>query len=324
MDNFLRTSYRHGRSPLTPDSLNEPLQVCFFGTPNAKSLSPVLVPIIFQSVPSQWKFSPVDTDLTADFIHKRGQPDFLGSSITMPNKLSYKPLLDELTEEARVIGAVNTTFVRLDHSDGRHKHIGTNTDCVGIRDVLVQHVEGITESAHNIPAIVVGAGGAARSAVYALWRWMKPSEIYIANRLQAEAEELISSSRENMLGIQLRYIGSVEAAEKLPTPYLMVGTIPDYPATESGEIECLKVYNHFLARQKKGVLLDMCYIPSVSTKLLVSGREQKWKVISGMDVVVRIVAAQALLWLEREPPEVGIKKILDIVFEQGFKESLSY
>jgi quinate dehydrogenase len=316
---FLGDSYQYGRSPLTPDSLSQPLQICFFGTPISKSLSPVLVPIIFQSVPSQWKFSPVDTALTADFVHRRDQPDFLGSSITMPNKLSYKPLFDALTEEARVIGAVNTTFVRLDRSDGRRRHIGTNTDCVGIRDVLVQKVEGITATAQNRPAIVVGAGGAARSAVYALWRWMNPSEIYIANRLQSEADELISSFRENIPGIKLRYIETIEAAKELPTPYIILGTIPDYPATEQGEIECLKIYNHFLAREEKGVILDMCYIPNVSTKLLVAGRDRGWNVISGMDVVVRVITAQAVLWLEREPPEAGVKKILDIVYEQAPK-----
>lgn len=318
---FLSSSYQYGRSPLTPDALNQPLKTYFFGTPISKSLSPVLLPIIFESVPSKWKFSPVDTADTADFVQRRDQPDFMGSSITMPNKLSYKPLLDDLTEEARVIGAVNTTFVRLDHTDGRRKHIGTNTDCVGIRDTLVQKVDGIAEIARNRPALVIGAGGAARSAVYALWQWFHPSEIYIANRLKSEADEIITSFQANIPGIKLQYINSLKAAEELPTPYIILGTIPDYPATDAGENECLNIYKHFLARKEKGVLLDMCYIPKFLTKLFVAGRDQGWNVITGMDVVVRIIAAQTVLWLEKEPSEAGVKKVLDIVYEQASKDT---
>lgn len=313
---YLRESYRYGKSPLAPNAINQPRQVYFFGTPISKALSSVLVPILFKSVPTQWKFIPVDTALTIDFVKKRDRADFMGSSLTMPNKISYMPFLHDLTEEARTIGAVNTTFVRLDHQNGQRRHIGTNTDCVGIRDTLLQKVDGVTELAKNRPAMVVGAGGAARSAIYALWRWMKPSEIYIVNRLKSEVDEMISSFQSNISGIKLRYNGTVEEMKSLPTPYIIVGTIPDYPAKEPGEITCVHIYKHFLAREDKGVLLEMCYVPNFLTKLFVAGEDEGWIVISGMDVVVRVIAVQLMFWLEREPSDAGIKQILDVVYER--------
>lgn len=56
--------------------------------------------------------------------------NFAGITLTSPHKQSVMPLLDELTEEARAIGAVNTVANR----EGRW--IGTNTDATGFRRLL--------------------------------------------------------------------------------------------------------------------------------------------------------------------------------------------
>lgn len=163
--------------------------------------------------------------------------------------------------------------------------------------------------------MVIGGGGAARSAVYALWRWMRPSEIYITNRLQSEVDDIISSFRDTVPEMKLRYIDFTDTAKELSTPYIVIGTIPNYPAKTPGEIRCQDVCDLFLARQDKGVLLDMCYMPTPFTKLFTEATNQNWKVISGTEVLVRVIIAQQVLWWEREPSEAGKKAALAAIWE---------
>jgi quinate dehydrogenase len=82
--------------------------------------------------------------------------------------VSFGLLLDDLTEEARAIEAVNTSFVRLDKC-GQRRHIGTNTDCIGIRDSILYRMPHAATMGKGRPSMVIGGGGAARSAIFALW-----------------------------------------------------------------------------------------------------------------------------------------------------------
>ena len=96
----------------------------------------------------------------------------------MPHKVAILPHLDGLTEEGRDVGAVNTLFIE-QGEDGKRKFMGTNTDVVGIREAFRQNVEGAVYEGRA--AVVVGGGGAARSAVYALRKWMGVGEIYLVS-----------------------------------------------------------------------------------------------------------------------------------------------
>lgn len=236
----------------------------------------------------------------------------------MPNKVTFGPLLDILTEEARVIGAVNTSFTRI-APDGTLRYIGTNTDCVAICETILQHEPsgiGALSKAPGRPALVIGGGGAARSAIYSLWKWFRPSEIYIVNRVKAEVDAMVESFWSAMPGIKLRHVTSVEDAMTLPATYLIVGTIPDSPPKESGEILCWQICRAVLRRHEKGLLVDMCYMPSPNTRLLTMARDEGWETIAGTEVLVRVCIAQQILWLERQPSEDGVKKALSVVREK--------
>lgn len=237
----------------------------------------------------------------------------------MPNKVTFGPLLDHLTEEARVIGAVNTSFTRI-APDGTPRYVETNTDCVAIRETILQHEPfeaGAASKARGRPALVIGGGGAARSAIYSLWKWFRPSEIYIVNRVKTEVDAIVESFGYTMPGIKLRHVTSVEDAMTLPTTYLIVGTIPDSPPTEPGEIICWHICRAALRRPEKGLLVDMCYMPSPNTRLLIMARDEGWETIAGTEVLVRVCIAQQILWLERHPSEDGVKKALSVVRERS-------
>lgn len=110
---------------------------------------------------------------------------FRGVNLTVPHKEQALAFMDELDPVARRIGAVNTVVVA---ADGRLA--GSNTDPYGFIENLREQVPGFTGS--RGPALVLGAGGAARAVVVALLDAGVP-EVMVANRNLARAEELAAA-----------------------------------------------------------------------------------------------------------------------------------
>lgn len=306
---ILRKSYQYGKSPLTSTSQPAPYNAYLFGGNISRSLSPLLHGILFRSMGATWAFHLAQTTEKSKFLDTLADPKTAGVSITMPNKVTFGSLLDDLTEEARGIGAVNTTFVRIDDT-GKRRWIGTNTDCVGIRDAILDQDPSAASKSKDRLAMVIGGGGAARSAIYAMWKWFSPSEIYIANRLKSEVDEIMSFFAGSLPGIKLRFISDITLSETLPAPSIIVGTIPDYPPSQPGEVLCWKICENMLGKSGNGLLVDMCYMPSTETRLLNAARSKGWKVIRGTEVLVRVCVAQQILWLERQPKGKGVEEAI--------------
>jgi thioredoxin reductase len=104
--------------------------------------------------------------------------------------------------------------------------IGTNTDVIGIRDAFYQNVSNPDECFHNRPAVVVGGGGAARSAVYALRTWMKASKIYIVNRDRSEVKAVIDECTKRGYGGELIDVATVEQVSTREVPKASVTKRP--------------------------------------------------------------------------------------------------
>ena len=96
------------------------------------------------------------TEIT-DFL--RQHPDLAGFNVTIPYKQQIIPYLDELSDEAQAVGAVNTVVVH--HIDNQIITKGYNTDIIGFRDSL-QGIK-VPES-----ALILGTGGAAAAVKYVL------------------------------------------------------------------------------------------------------------------------------------------------------------
>ena len=110
-----------------------------------------------------------------------------GVNLTMPHKIAVLPYLDELSEAAMVIGAVNTVVVR---DDG--KLLGENTDGKGFVQALKN--AGASPSGKNV--VILGAGGAAR-AIAVECALAGAGKISIFNRTVSKAEELAKTITEN-------------------------------------------------------------------------------------------------------------------------------
>lgn len=309
---LLERSYVYGSSPLPSQISATPYHVYLFGGSISKSLSPLLHSILFRANSTPWTFSLIETTDGAIFQNQLNDKDCIGTTITMPNKVTFRSLLDDLTEEARVIGAVNTSFVRLDEH-GKRKHIGTNTDCVGIRDSILYRMPQATITAKGRPSMVIGGGGAARSAIFALWKWFGSTEIYIANRIKSEVDALIEFFKSTAPEIRLQHLTTVEAAVASGTPYLVIGTIPNNFPREPGEVLCRQICDTILHKGNKGIVLDMCYLPSPVTWLYTSGKDNGWTVISGTEVLVRVCIAQQILWLEKNANQQGVEKAMSAI-----------
>jgi shikimate dehydrogenase len=126
-----------------------------------------------------WRYQrlPVPPDLFEETVRGLALVDFLGANVTIPHKASALVLADSASEAAREIGAANTLTFAPDGSIA-----ADNTDGPGL-------IEALGESARGATALVLGAGGSARAAVWGLQR-AGASEVAVWNRTPERAQEL--------------------------------------------------------------------------------------------------------------------------------------
>lgn len=177
-----------------------------------------------------WTFTPQESPTVDTAITLFRQPDFAGGVVTMPYKKSIMPELDELDDLCKTIGACNRVYLSND-SNGKRIIRGTNTDWRGVRGCLSS--ANTTSTGVGKPALVIGAGGASRAALYALSVELKCSPIYVINRDDGEVRDLLCDvqgmhSPTTRSTQELIHVKSTEQAPSLASPYYIVGTVPDF------------------------------------------------------------------------------------------------
>ena len=205
----------------------------------------------------------------------------------MPHKVSIIPHLDFLTPECRDVGACNTLFLRPSPEDpSRLLFCGANTDVIGVRESFVQNVPSPASVYENRPGMVIGSGGAARSAVYALHKWLKATQIYLVNRDKAEVDAVIAECTERGYGDRLVHVATVEQAEALEGPGAIVACVPDFPPVSEAEKLARRITEVMLRKEGKGAMLEMCYNPSPYTALGALAEKEGWQVILGTEALI--------------------------------------
>jgi shikimate dehydrogenase len=136
-------------------------RVVLIGHPVAHSLSGAMHQAAFddQGIDATYELWDRPPLGLADAIAELRGDDFLGANVTIPHKERIVPLVDRLTDEAHVTGAVNTIT-----KEGK-RLVGHNTDVPGFR-VALDRLVGKQKMPRN--AVVLGAGGGARAVVYGL------------------------------------------------------------------------------------------------------------------------------------------------------------
>lgn len=160
----------------------EPMLAGVMGAPIGHSLSPVLHGhwIAERAMKAFYVPLPVAAQDLHAALRALPKLGFRGANLTLPHKEHARASMDELGPEVAHIGAVNTVIVG---EAGRL--IGRNTDAEGFQSAMID--AGL--SATNGEVLILGAGGAARAVVYALWR-MGSRQITLANRTRTRAEAL--------------------------------------------------------------------------------------------------------------------------------------
>lgn len=167
---------------LTPSPDPAPTrQAALYADPAAHSLSPRMHRAAFAwaGLPGDYVALRVRASELPERLAALRHSDLMGVNLSLPHKEAALPLLDDLTDAARRIGAVNTVV----HTQGHL--LGDNTDAPGLLAALAD----ADLLGHGGPVVVLGAGGAARAAVYTALVSLK-RDVYIVNRTRERAENL--------------------------------------------------------------------------------------------------------------------------------------
>jgi shikimate dehydrogenase len=191
---------------------------------------------------------------------------FAGCNLTLPHKEAALAIVDRLSPEARRIGAVNTVIVA---GDGTLE--GDNTDAFGFIENLRATLPGWR--ADHAPAVVLGAGGGARSVAAALAAAGVP-EIRLINRHRQRAVELAAA-----LGGPITVRDWQERADALAGAGLLVN------ATTLGMTGEAPLDLPLDALPKAAVVTDIVYVP-LETPLLATARRRGHRVVDGLGMLL--------------------------------------
>ncbi len=244
------------------------------GSPIEQSLSPVLHNFGFQShnLPYVYFKWEIPKHKIAELIVSVKTLKIGGLSVTIPLKEIIIPYLDELTEDARLVGAVNHIFWKED------RLIGNNTDVYGfitpIKDLSIES------------AVVLGTGGAALSAIVGLLR-LGVEQIYVVGRNE---ERLSLLKKRFKIKKIVKWESRIEISADMlinATPIGMKGKMVNqspYP------VDKLKNFRY---------VYDIVYNPE-ETILIQGAKRQGLKTISGIYMFVYQGLKQFEIWTNKQ------------------------
>ena len=266
------------------------LHAGIFGYPIGHSISPAMHNAAFSSAGidamyEAWQTPP--DELPAGVATLRNE-NYLGANVTVPHKQAVMEHLDEIDDLAARIGAVNTIV----NQDGRL--LGSNTDALGFINSL-QSEAGLSAAGLNV--VLVGAGGAARAAAYALAD-AQAATLAIANRTVERAESL--SDELGRTGIETAAFGLADAdflsaceRADLIVNSTSVGMLHG-PAEGQSPIPAEVI-------RLGCVVYDMVYNPP-NTPLLIAAEKAGAKAVGGLPMLVYQGAAAWTRWTGRDAP----------------------
>lgn len=273
----------------------KPRKFFLFGEPIKASRSPALHNTLFAQQGLPHVYSTLETSNAEDVKDTVRTEDFGGASVTIPLKLDIMPFLDEIAEEAQIIGAVNTIIPVRSVSSTAPRLVGRNTDWLGMVHCF-RHAGAFGGSGEK-GGLVVGGGGTARAAIYALHR-MGYSPIYLVGREPAKLTKMVTSFP---TAYDIRILETEEEIKGLKAkPDIAVGTIPADKPIDGKLRQLLSLIFAGSSTEGKHILLEMAYKPSV-TALMNMARESGWVTIPGLEALVGQGMYQFQYWTDIMP-----------------------
>ena len=250
------------------------------------SLSPAMQNAAFQAKHVNAVFLPCQTSKLADFLTFARGVELQGFAVTMPFKRAILRALDWVDPLAHRIGACNTVALQ------RGRWLGWNTDAAAVVEVLTKRLR-----LAGSRILILGAGGAARAAAYAVRA--EGAEVIITARREAAARALGR-------GVAAQVV-PWDSAESLEVDAVINATpVGMFPHIDNAPID--------LARLRVRVVFDMVYFP-LATRFLNEARGRGLTTISGLVMLVAQGARQFEIWTGLAAPralmEQAVRSALD-------------
>jgi 3-dehydroquinate dehydratase/shikimate dehydrogenase len=254
------------------------------GNPVAHSLSPLMQNTAFRREGVNAVLLPLKTDKLADLLTLARELPLAGAAVTMPLKREVVPHLANSDPLTARIGSCNTLRTG---ADG--KLYGFNTDVAGVIRPLEKRL-----TLKGVRIAVLGAGGAARAAVFGLVA--QGAEVFVVNRTHENAVTLAKEAKARALRHE-QFAKSRFDVLINSTPCGMAGARQPLPISED--------------ELNAGLVFDMVYNPP-ETPLLKLARERGIPVISGLEMFVQQGARQFEIWTGKPAPEADMQRVVEL------------
>lgn len=266
------------------------------GDPVEKTLSPKLQNFIFKdggtnSLYMAFKVEDKDLEKAIDGFRAINVGGF---NVTIPHKQKVMKYLDEISDEAKAIGAVNTV------NNVNGKLIGYNTDGPG----LVQSMKNECVNIKDKNILILGAGGAGLGVSYAIGL-EEPNSITIANRTLEKGEKL-KYSLEKYFNFEVKLMDlSLKGLDKGNIDIVINTTsVGMYPKEDEKPISLQSFRNGI-------VVYDIIYKP-LKTKLIEEAEGKSCKTFNGVDMLLAQGIMGQKIWRGEEISKDSIRKLYDI------------
>lgn len=273
---------------------------CILGNPIRHSFSPYIHNAAFQKLGINALYVAFEVENLENAIKGIKSLGIKGCSVTIPFKTEVIKYIDEISEIASLIGAVNTIINKNGHL------IGTNTDAGGFYNAL-SYKTSITDK--NIA--IFGSGGSARAGFFSLFYYDRPSKVFIVARNREKREEIKNEilkafaklkreiAEESTIAIDIEEWKNIKNDIDIIINTTPVGMSPE---TSNSILEAEDI-------PQKKVVMDIVYNP-LETKLLRLAKAKGCITISGIDMLLLQGIKQFELWTGVNPPVKTMRKAL--------------
>lgn len=269
------------------------------GHPIKQTYSPLIHNVTSELLGLEYIYLPFDVPSSAlkNAIKGMVALGIKGFNVTVPHKESILAYMNNLSEEASIIGSVNTIV------NDMGKLVGYNTDAAGIIETLLPFKEKLMGN----EVTVIGSGGSARSVIYVLIRYIKPSKINLVNRTEQRAETIRSYFNEKMKyeNFKVYELFPPELFDVLKSSAAIINatSVGMFPEVDDSIITQPNVF------VKNQIVFDLIYNPT-KTEFLKLAESEGAIAVNGLKTLVYQAAKSFELWTNHPMP---IDKISDVI-----------
>ncbi len=281
--------------------INARTQLCgLLGNPVEHSLSPAIHNAGFEKLGLNFVYLAFRVeDLPGAVKGLRALGNLRGFSVTIPHKVAIIPLLDEVEQTAKNIGAVNTIVIE----NGRL--MGSNTDATGALRALTE--AGVALRGEKV--LMLGSGGAARAIAFAL---AAGSGIAKLTLLGVDEKERTGLAKDLRAKTPLQLVDgaitddAMRRAIEESTVLLHCTPLGMYPNVHESCVPASLLKPHL-------AVMDIVYNP-LDTKLLTDARSAGCKTIRGVEMFLNQAVGQFELWTKQKAPADVMRQVLESHF----------